>query len=251
MSEICSTYVALDEVLLDYLSLKDVATGKILRMMGGVVDHWLDRKQQLDLANTWTGEAFNPLGLIPLKETTHSRILGEFLNPRGSHGQNGLFLECLLLHLRIPVKERETWRIMVEEGRVDVMLIREEPRSVIIIENKSNDAGDQPNQLYRYWHQQVYLWDRDLNYQDSDVRQRFRVIYLPIDESKRPAPHSLQRPAGWELINPEPVIPLPCETIAFSELVTLFHQMARPLIPATNTRLLAFLDFYYDFWRSR
>ena len=129
------------------------------------------------------------------------------------------------------------------------MLIREEPRSVIIIENKANDAGDQPNQLYRYWHQQVYLWDRDLNYQNSELRQRFRIIYLSTDESKTPAPHSLQRPDGWELINPVPVIPLPCETISFSDLVALFHQQARPLIPAANGRLLAFLDFYYDFWR--
>ena len=224
--------------------------GQSLGVMDGVMDHWLARKRQLDEENARTGEAFNPLELIPLKEITHSRILGGFLNPRGSHGQKSLFLECLLRYLGVPGKERDTWRITVEEGHVDVMLIREEPRSVIIIEHKANDAGDQPNQLYRYWHQQVFLWDRGLNYQDPEVRQRFRIIYLPTDEGKSPAQHSLQRPDGWELINPEPVVPLPCETIAFSELVALFHQQARPRIPATNARILAFLDFYYDFWRS-
>lgn len=140
---------------------------------------------------------------------------------------------------------------MVEEGHVDIMLIREQPRSVILIENKSNDAGDQPNQLYRYWHQQVHLAEPGLNYQDAEVRRRFRVIYLPTDDSKAPAAHSLQRPAGWEDINREPVVPLPCEIIPFSGLVTLFHRDARPRIPASNARLLAFLDFYNDLWKSR
>jgi hypothetical protein len=38
------------------------------------------------------------LGFVEL-EKTHSRILADLLNPRGTHGQNGLFLEGFLDHV--------------------------------------------------------------------------------------------------------------------------------------------------------
>lgn len=41
----------------------------------------------------------------------------------------------------------EEWIITAEEGRVDVLLRRQNPLGAVIIENKSNWAGDQPNQL--------------------------------------------------------------------------------------------------------
>ncbi len=251
MSVLCSNLELLDTALCDYLSFKEIATQPSWGLADEIVNGWLTRRQQLDEANAQTGDGFNPLELIPLKETTHSRILGEMLDPKGSHGQKSLFLGCFLRLLGVPrAAQDDKWRITVEKSRVDIMLIHDQPRSAILIENKSNDAWDQPNQIYRYWHQHVYLVDPSLNYQDPDVRQRFRIIYLPTDGSKTPASHSLQRPEGWKSLNPAEVIPLQCETIAFPELLALFHREARTSIPATNVRLLAFLDFYHDYWRT-
>lgn len=52
--------------------------------------------------------------------------------------------------------DNENWTVTAEKGRVDILLKRTHPHSVIIIENKSNYANDQENQLYRYWHQEIY-----------------------------------------------------------------------------------------------
>src|SRR5207248_3128712 len=108
-------------------------------------------------SNRQHGTGFNALSRFKINETAHSRIIGDLLNPLGSHGQGDLFLEPFLRFLEIPDPERGTWAITVETGRVDIMLWREKPlRSAVIIEHKSNNAGDQPNQIYRYWYYQLY-----------------------------------------------------------------------------------------------
>ena len=244
-----SSLLLLDQSLSEYLLIKENTMRRGLQQANAFLDDWLQAKVRLQEANEKLGTAFNPLSLIPLKETTHSRIIGELLNPHGNHGQGRLFLECFLNHFKVPEPEIGDWSVSVEEGHVDIMLWREKPmRSVVLIENKSNDAKDQPNQIYRYWHQQIYLWDPHLDYQDPLVRRSFRVIYLPADRSKAPAPHSLERPADWEHFNPAPRVPFPHETFAFSELVTLWQREVITRIPTTNIRLIAFLNFYHEHW---
>ena len=115
-----------------------------------------------------TGEKFNIFSILGVetKETsTHSAFLVELLDPNGSHGQDRLFLDLFVTMLRkkfpqakIPVfentkVEKEKYIGVINEtytegGRADIVISGSS--GSICIENKIN-AGDQKNQLIRYW----------------------------------------------------------------------------------------------------
>ncbi len=211
---------------------------------------WLLLKREIEESNTRHGTSFNPLNLIPVSETTHSRILGDLLNPKGSHGQGSLFLNVFLDHLDVPNPEEGEWQTSVEEGRVDVMLWRQEPPSVILIENKAKGAVDQLNQIYRYWHEQVYSWKPTLEYGQDEVQKSFRLIYMPADGSRRPEEQSLRRPDNLKDFNPHAEVPIQYERIPFSDLADLLQRKALRHIPDTNQRVSAFLNFYIEHWKS-
>lgn len=59
------------------------------------------------------------------------------------HGQGNSFLQLFLKHIGLDTQDGDEWIFTAEAGRVDVMLKRFHPSSVVIIENKSNWAGDQ------------------------------------------------------------------------------------------------------------
>ena len=101
---------------------------------------------------------FNILQMFAINEVQHSYLLGEFLNPNGKHGQGDLFLSEFLDLIGIEgFPNQERWFVAVERGNIHILLKRVKPvHSVVVIENKSNYAIDQPNQLYRYWHQELY-----------------------------------------------------------------------------------------------
>ncbi len=112
-----------------------------------------------------SGEKFNVFSILKLENNevrTHSALLGELLNPKGSHGMKTTFLELFLKEIfenescLIP----ESTSIGIEEhigkinsdytegGRIDVIL-KDKRNNVILIENKIY-AGEQKNQLIRY-----------------------------------------------------------------------------------------------------
>lgn len=220
-----------------------------LQLLSDCLVQWLVRKKSNEESNTLQGASFNPLNLIPIKETTHSRILGDILNPRGSHGQGCLFLKLLLVHLDVPNPDQGDWQVSVEEGRVDVMIWRREPNSVILIENKARGAVDQQNQLYRYWHENIYWWKPDLDYESPEVRANYKLIYMPADDSKWPEKHSVSRPDYLKDINPRyKQVPIKCQRLLFAEFGELLRSKALPAVPETNHRLLSFLSFYIEIW---
>ena len=111
-----------------------------------------------------SGEKFNVFSILKLENNevrTHSALLGELLNPKGSHGMKTTFLELFLKEIfenescLIP----ESTSIGIEEhigkinsdytegGRIDVIL-KDKRNNVILIENKIY-AGEQKNQLIR------------------------------------------------------------------------------------------------------
>ena len=111
------------------------------------------------------GEFFNIFSILKMETdevNTHSAFLAELLNPKGSHGQQDLFLRKFLetiVHtdkLNIqnaqvcmeftigPISENyETG------GRIDILIHLPKAKYLILIENKIN-AGDQKLQLFRY-----------------------------------------------------------------------------------------------------
>lgn len=110
-----------------------------------------------------SGENFNifeTLNLATAEVRLHSAILAEFLNPKGSHGQDDLFLDLFVKQLGITDFDTKSARVEVEKhigqincdytegGRIDIFL-QDRTKKCIMIENKIH-AGDQEKQLVRY-----------------------------------------------------------------------------------------------------
>ncbi|WP_417941954.1 PD-(D/E)XK nuclease family protein [Flavobacterium sp. RS13.1] len=137
-----------------------------------------------------TGENFNIFSVLQMESDevkTHSAIIGELLNPCGTHGQENIFLDLFVSHLKLKFNEKHEniklspfdklvnekicertisvnndW-VNVTGGRIDIII--EDNKQIIIIETKVN-AQDQDYQLIRYH-----------NYAKKR-RKRFYIFYL-------------------------------------------------------------------------
>jgi len=181
-------------------------------------------------------------------------MLAYLLNPHAAHGQKDLFLQAFLRIIGIADSEKGEWTITAEVGRVDILLKRREPNSLVIIENKSNGADDQPNQLYRYWHKVMH---RNPEYRD-DKTDYYKIIYLPADDSKSPDKNSLEKPAHnseydvW--VSPEEHTALPDKLPLKYDLMTFKRSIVDMLnacvekLPKENQRLREFVKQYLEIW---
>lgn len=139
------------------------------------------------------GEDFNIFRVMHMESDevyTHSAIIAELLNPKGSHGCGDTFLKLFLELLPSPFdlpfdtqNAKTDVEIVIGEitdkegGRMDVLV--ESKGQAIIIENKIY-AGDRQNQMLRYY-----------NYANNQYgRGNYRLLYLtlfgksPSDSSK-------------------------------------------------------------------
>src|ERR1035438_5371338 len=101
------------------------------------------------------GERFNLFNILHVghyEVRTHSPMLAELLNPKGSHGQGAVFLKHFLAELNIHNFDAESARIETEvsipQGYLDIVITDRNRRS-IFIENKIY-AVLQKDQLGRY-----------------------------------------------------------------------------------------------------
>lgn len=236
------------------LRVCDMRSSKICvehRLIPEIISRWNDLKAEQDEKNKNCGHLFNPLRFIPIGETTHSRLLGDLLDPKGSHGQGRLLLEAFLEQIKVPTPKDGAWAISIEEGeggRVDVCLKRLSPASVVVIENKSNWADDQKNQLYRYWHQNIYKPYLQLDYAKPEIKTAFQIIYLTPTAGKKPEQHSLQRPDFLNGPNTLDEAGVKVNLLNFREDITIWLDNCAQLIPPTNVRLLTHLQFYKELW---
>lgn len=141
-----------------------------------------------DLVAKNTGENFNIFSILGMERSevkTHSKIVAELLNPKGSHEQGDDFLKLFIQQLeqkfpeKFPTIEFENPHLTVEKyigkvnndegGRIDIFI--EDGKNAIAVENKI-DAGEQHQQLKRY---SKYCEGKN-----------YAVIYLTLDgkESK-------------------------------------------------------------------
>lgn len=101
-----------------------------------------------------TGTRFNIFHILGVShyENTHSLILAEFLNPKGTHGLQSAFLQSFLSINQLKNLDADNASVKTEVsiaqyGRIDILI--ESPNQAVIIENKFY-AQDQPEQLKRY-----------------------------------------------------------------------------------------------------
>ena len=122
-----------------------------------------------------------------IQETKHDRLFMFLLDTHASHGQENMFLHEFLKILEIEEHDKGFWNIG-KKGNMDILLQREQPHSIIIIENKSNWAGDQANQLYRYWYETIYQstkkeYEKNKNFY-SENKNKYQILYLAPNDKQ-------------------------------------------------------------------
>lgn len=146
------------------------------------------RKEKFERGESFN--IFNDLGFMSDEVHLHSMFLANLLNPKGSHGQRGKFLEAFLkmlqksfpaisadsLELDTAIASVEVEKYIgrqtdSEGGRIDIYLT--DSKHSIIIENKIY-AGDQHHQMLRYW-------NYGMSQKGNDTEKSFVLIYLTLD----------------------------------------------------------------------
>lgn len=204
------------------------------------------------IRNKDTSCDFNMLSLFHIRETQHSFLLAHFLNPNAEHGQKHLFLNVFLDLLKIErISDNENWIVTAEKGRIDILLKRVQPHSVVVIENKSNYADDQNHQLYRYWYQEIYktISERHLpqDYILNPPEHYYQLLYLSPEHWKIPTTNTLTKPAEWDNDLPKEV-PLKTKQLLFSDFVCQWLEMSLELLPRDNHRIREYVKQYIEYW---
>lgn len=195
---------------------------------------------------------FNILNFFQISETRHSQLLQLLLNPKSPHGQGNLFLNLFLKKIGIKEPSKGNWKVTAEVGRIDLLLKRSNPLSVVIIENKSNYAGDQQNQLYRYWFNEIYKVKREVEpefYEQN--KDSFQMIYL-VPNGKSYDYQTVTKPQNFEAfinINLPDLIPMEIKRLTFNEDIYNFIGECIQHIEnfsASNYRIREYLKQYQE-----
>ncbi len=218
-----------------------------------LVEKFIEVKNQSIKNNKETSCDFNMLSLFNIGETQHSFLLAYFLNPNAEHGQGHLFLNDFLDLLKIErLSDNENWLVTAEKGRIDILLKRVQPHSVIVIENKSNYAGDQNHQLYRYWYQEIYrtISERHLpeDYILNPPERYYQLLYLSPEHWKIPSTNTLTKPTEWEDNLPNE-IPLKAKHLLFSDFICQWLQISLGKLPKDNHRIREYVKQYIEYWK--
>lgn len=245
-----SSEVRLRAILGKYQELKASGDADGITRNRAILDRWQDLKKVETKKNRKEGHLFNPLYFFPIGETKHSDLLGFLLKPWESHGMGDALLRKFLERLGVPDPELGQWQVMVEKGRIDLLLYRESPKSIIIIENKSHHAVDQAHQLYRYWHKVIHQNERIplAEYETEMIQNTFQLVYLPSNEEKIPAAHSLCCPPEYKETDPAlpDQMPLHYKLWTFNKDIAEWLEEAKECVPASNYRMKAYLEFYQE-----
>lgn len=149
------------------------------------IDALISREKAIQEEKYKRGESFNIFKVCGVNhyEVTHSSILAELLDPKGSHGQGGLFLKEFLVTAGVydpQYRDCNDFIVNTEHsffintnngictGRIDIII--SSPTAAIIIENKIY-AADQQDQLKRY---DTYL-------KASQWKNNYKILYLTLD----------------------------------------------------------------------
>ena len=217
----------------------------IVSLMSKVKEGRKKKIQKGELVNTFT--LWNSFSGI--SETVHSRILHFLLSDNPMHGQGLSFLKRFLEPIGIEVHENDEWVVTAEIGRVDIMLKRFHPHCVVIIENKSNNAVDQPNQLYRYWYENIHSCDEDCKSDYYNNHKEYRIYYLVPDPCKDISDNSLAKPSGYPEGLPQK-LPIKPVILSFRNEINNWLEACISSLPKENTPLINFLTQYKEYCKS-
>lgn len=127
-----------------------------------------------------TGGRFNMFRMCGVNhyENTHSAILAEFLNPKGTHGLKSQLLECFIETLKDYFSVQNfncknaivRTEVLTPNGRIDILIEDAQRKNAIIIENKIY-ANDQLEQLKRY----------DKYAEVTYEKGNYQILYLTLE----------------------------------------------------------------------
>ncbi len=197
---------------------------------------------------------FNFFSFFKIDEPKHSLLLAFLLNPHESHGQGNLFLKNFLERLNVLKPDSGNWTVTAEKDRIDILLTRVNPHSIIIVENKSNRAPDQQFQLYRYWYHQIHKRKYQIDYSKEDYKKRYQIVYLTPHNSKTPSDNSLSKPDvsyGFpEHLNLPDKIPIEPKIWEFGKEISELLESTSKKLEAENHRLKEYIFQYLELIKS-
>lgn len=192
--------------------------------------------EQFESKHSDTREAqlgFNAFKLVSdtfYRENFHSDVLAAFFDMRGAHGEKSLFLHQFIelikscssprLAAAINTGDFLNYETPRESGRIDIRVQDLKSRKAIIVENKINNAGDQPHQLYRYL--------QDTKSLKFDV---VAIIYLSLDGRKDP---SMQDWGDEEKRAIEPIL-IPLAAVKDGKDPNLLKNWVYPCLQLTSS----------------
>jgi hypothetical protein len=204
-------------------------------------------KYVLDLPEVPIYEGLNIVKLLAPNETKHSRLLGELLNPKGQHGFGKLFLALFFEHVLSDTdftdEDSDAWIVTVEKERFDIRIRNQNNSKIIILENKSNEAGDQPNQLYRYWYRGIYCMQ---NHFPIDTYSK--ILYLSPGDSKSPDEQTLSRPEDLPSGLPKSVPLDKIKTVYYDREIYNWLEACGKKVEK-DSEIYYCIKQYKDFWR--
>lgn len=213
------------------------------------LDQYQKNKIEIEAANKKYSASLNFFHFFHIDELKHSELLAFLLKPYESHGQGKLFLNIFLKLLSIESEPNENWQISVELDNIDVMLKRVYPESIVIIENKSNNAQDQLNQVYRYWYNQIYRSKPGLNYEDSQQTKNYKILYITPNKEKVIDDNSLTKPDYLKDTSLPEKVPMQISYWTFDEHIYTFVIRCISAVKEQNPqniRLLEYLKQYAE-----
>jgi len=240
--------VSIDNILDCHIDLNSLLIQRELGYYNDILDKYIQTSKISIEKNRNYSCDFNVFSFFNITEPTHSYLISFLLNPNSSHGQGDLFLKTFLNLIGIEKPETGQWIVTAETGRIDILLKRFEPHCVVVIENKSNYAKDQENQLYRYWFQEIYYPNRHKNIEfANDHPEKYQLIYLTPASWKLPNDNTLSKPTDWSSDLPDR-IPMKPKIMEFTSDIVNWLENSIEKIPLTNNRLREYIKQYIELW---
>jgi hypothetical protein len=175
-------------------------------------------------------------------ETEHSNILYNILNPESKHGMGNKFLKHFLETVSDKIFfDNEKWFVTAEAERYDVYIRNVDFTKILILENKSNGANDQPNQLYRYWYYGIYK-------KQLLMRQcKGEILYVSPNFNKYPDTQTKQPPIELEKEN----IKMPSDVIKVIFYQNEIDKWLEKCMCAVSegSAIYFYIKQYRDYWR--
>ena len=183
-----------------------------------------------------------------IQETMHSKLIKFLLDSNESHGLENVFLLEFLKFIGVESPGEGVWQVTAEQGKIDILIQRSNPQSIIIIENKSNWASDQENQLYRYWYKAIYLKTKEIGKEFySKNKQNYKIIYLSPNSGKQCEEQSIKKPQNdqYDIYKGLPEkIPMEITNMNFDYEIQEWLDICNTKVPETNHRIREYISQY-------